>query len=191
MAPRPTPALPRTPQSEGAPADGDAEGGHIELEGYAPAYINWISNKLSRGASQYYLGLFGVGVEVWRLLMELAAKGRTTAQDASRALGMNKASVSRAMKTMQDQGLIALSLDRHDGRLRHARLTAKGRALHQRIERLALHREKVFLSVLDAQEQAQLMQMLRRLHEHLPEVERQTQLYIDTHGLTAASTERT
>lgn len=166
--------FPRDPQAPGqAPLPE-----HLRLERYAPAYINWISNKLSRGASQHYLSLFGVGIEAWRLLVELAAKGKTTAQDASRALGMNKASVSRAMKSMQAQGLIALSLDSSDGRLRHARLTPKGRSLHLRIEELALHREQAFLSVLGAHERELLLGMLRRLHDHIPEVERQTQDFI-------------
>lgn len=163
---------------------------HVDLTRYAPAYINWISNKLSRGASQHYLALFGVGVEVWRLMTEMAAKGPTTAQEASKAVGMNKASVSRAFRQMQDEGLIALSLDPQDGRLRHARLTPKGQALHQRIEQLALHRERVFLSVLSPREREQMLDMLRRLHDHLPEVEAQTQHYIRQHDLRPARTNR-
>lgn len=144
---------------------------HIDLEHYAPAYINWISNKLSRGASQQYLEQFGVGIEVWRLLMEVATRGQTSAQEAVKALGMNKASVSRALKGMLEQGLVHLALDESDGRVRQVSLTPKGRALHARIEQLALVREREFLSVLEPHERQQLIQMLRRLHDHLPEVE--------------------
>lgn len=158
---------------------------HIDLERYAPAYINWISNKLSRGASQHYLELFGVGIEVWRLLVELAIKGRTSAQEASRALGMNKASISRAIKSMVEKELIHLSLDPRDGRMRHASLTRKGRALHDRIERLALFREREFLSVLDEAEQALLIDMLHRLHDHLPDVEVRTRQFIQSEGMGA------
>lgn len=156
---------------------------HLRLQGYAPAYINWISNKLSRGASQHYLALFGVGIEVWRLLVELAEKGSITALDAAKALGMDKGSVSRALRSMQDEGLIVIRLDDADGRLRLARLTRKGRALHRRIEPLALHREQVFLSALTGAEQLQFLDMLRRLHDHLPEVEAATQHFIETQGL--------
>ena len=155
----------------------------LDLQAYAPAYINWISNKLSRGASQHYLALFGVGIEVWRLLVELAVKGQTTAQDAARNLGMDKGSVSRALRSMQADGLITVRLDADDGRLRLARLTRKGRDLHRRIEPLALHRHQVFLSALKPQEQAQFLDMLHRLHEHLPEVEAQTLRFIEAQGL--------
>ena len=32
----------------------------IDLDRYVPAYFVWIANKLTRGASQNYLNLFGV-----------------------------------------------------------------------------------------------------------------------------------
>ena len=35
----------------------------VDLDRYVPAYLTWIANKLSRGASQYYLNAFGVGIE--------------------------------------------------------------------------------------------------------------------------------
>lgn len=161
----------------------------LDLQAYAPAYINWISNKLSSGASQHYLALFGVGIEVWRLLVELAQRGPSTAQDAARALGMDKGSVSRALRSMQSDGLVSISLDARDGRLRLARLTRKGRELHRRIEPLALHRQAVFLSPLQPQEQAQFLDMLHRLHEHLPEVEAQTLKFINAQGLRPAGQE--
>ena len=82
----------------------------IDPQRYVPAYINWISNKLSRGASQHYLKCFGVGIEVWRILLLLTQQKTLTAQEAARVIGMDKASVSRAFKAMQAQGLITLSL---------------------------------------------------------------------------------
>jgi hypothetical protein len=43
---------------------------------------------------------------------------------------------------------------------------------------MAAAREKAFLSVLSAAEREVLIDMLRRLHDHLPQVEAQTQDYI-------------
>ena len=105
----------------------------IDLEHYVPAYLTWVANKLSRGASQHYLALFGVGIETWRCLVLLALHGSVTAQQVSKVIGMDKGAVSRCFKSMQEQDLIQTKLDAADGRVRVAVLTPEGRALHDRI----------------------------------------------------------
>lgn len=146
----------------------------LHLQTYIPAYLNWLSNKLSRSASEHYRRHFGVGIEVWRLLVELRTHGHTSVQEASRALGMDKASVSRALHSMEAQGLIDSVPSPHDGRARECHLTDEGAALHDRMASLALLREQALLSCLAEPERAQLLSLLQRLHAHLPEVERQT-----------------
>jgi DNA-binding MarR family transcriptional regulator len=151
----------------------------IDLDHYVPAYLTWTSNKLSRGASQHYLKVFGVGIETWRCLVLLAIEGSISAQQVSRVIGMDKASVSRCFKTMQESGFIRIALDPRDGRARIAVLTAKGRALHDEIREVALERERAFLEVLSDDESETLLNLLRRLHENLPAVETATQRFIE------------
>jgi DNA-binding MarR family transcriptional regulator len=151
----------------------------VDLERYVPAYLTWIANKLSRGASQQYLKLFDVGIETWRCLVLLAIEGRISAQKASKVIGMDKASISRTFKSMQSRGLITFSLDDEDGRLRLANLTKKGRELHDQIIGVALERERVFLSVLSPAERETLIGLLKRLHENLPAVEQATERYVE------------
>jgi len=162
----------------------------VDLERYVPALLTWISNKLSRGASQHYLNLFGVGIETWRCLVLLAIEGSITAQQVSRLIGMDKASVSRCFKSMQTQGLITLGLDASDGRMRVATATAKGRQLHDRILGIALERERAFLSVLDEDEHVVLIGLLKRLHENLPTVDAATDQYVARHFPRAATRRR-
>jgi DNA-binding MarR family transcriptional regulator len=156
-----------------------ADAGVIDLERYAPAFLTWIAAKLSRGASQQYLRVFDVGIEIWRCMVLLAVEGSISAQRISKVIGMDKASVSRCFKSMQARGLITLELDAHDGRLRVAALTTKGRELHDQIRGIALERERAFLSVLSDPEREDLLGLLKRLHENLPEVERATQRYVE------------
>ena len=153
----------------------------IDLKSYAPAYLTWIANKLSGGASSAYLRAFGVGIETWRILVLLAIEDRLTAQSISKTIGMDKASVSRVFKSMQADGLISVDLDEDDGRLRLATVTDKGRALHDRILELAQERERVLLSVLSADERVALLDLLRRLHDNLPKVEQATSEFLDLH----------
>ena len=151
---------------------------HVDLQRYVPAFLTWIANKLSRGASQHYLRVHGIGIETWRLLVLLAVEGALTAQHASKVIGMDKASVSRCFKSMQAQELITMSLDEDDGRLRIATLTAKGRKIHDDILGIALERERALLGVLKPHEQELLIALLTRLHENLPQVEVATADYV-------------
>ncbi len=172
------PASVPTRRNSSAPRPGQAV---VDLERYVPAYFTWIANKLSGGASSAYLRIFDVGIETWRLLVLLAIERELTAQSISRTIGMDKASVSRAFKSMQARGLITIGLDDADGRLRVARITAEGRALHDQILKLALERERAFLEVLNASEREVLIDLLRRLHDNLPAVEQATNEFLDRH----------
>lgn len=162
----------------------------VDLERYVPAFLTWIANKLSRGASQHYLAVFGVGIETWRCLVLLAIHGSVSAQQVSRVIGMDKASVSRCFKSMQSKGLVTMGLDAEDGRLRIATLTKKGRALHDQILGIALERERAFLSVLQPGEVTTLIGLLQRLHENLPTVETATERYVEQRFPKAAAKRR-
>ncbi|WP_051243581.1 MarR family winged helix-turn-helix transcriptional regulator [Azohydromonas australica] len=162
----------------------DAPAG-IDLDNYVPAYLTWIANKLSRGASQYYLANFDVGIEIWRCLVLLATQEQVSAQQVSKVIGLDKGAVSRCFKEMQSRGFITMGLDANDGRLRMARLTPRGRRLHDQMMGMALAREQALLSVLSAEERKTLVGLLRRLHENLPEVEVATERYLQEHAPAA------
>lgn len=153
----------------------------VDLEHYAPAYLTWIANKLSGGASSAYLRAFDVGIETWRILVLLAIEDRLTAQSISKTIGMDKASVSRVFKNMHADGMVTFDLDDNDGRLRLATITDKGRALHDQILELAQERERALLSVLSADERSTLLDLLRRLHDNLPHVEQATAAFLAHH----------
>lgn len=171
---------PATPRAGRRLADGQRQP-VIDLERYVPGYLTWIANKLTRGASQAYLAAFDTGVESWRLLVLLAIETSISAQRCSKVIGMDKASVSRAFKTMQARGLISIGLDGSDGRLRVATITARGRRLHDRIMAMALARERALLAVFDDRERELLIGLLRRMHENLPAVEEATERYLAQH----------
>jgi len=161
-----------------APAPAPDNRSVLDLDRYTVAYLVWTANKLSRGASHNYLKLFGVGVETWRCLVLLAIHNSVPAQQISQVMGMDKASVSRCFKIMQQKGLILMGLDASDGRVRIATLTPKGRALHDQILEMALERERVLLSVLSETERETLLRLLKRVHENLAAVETATASYI-------------
>jgi DNA-binding MarR family transcriptional regulator len=150
----------------------------LDLDRYVTAYFVWIANKLTRGASQHYLNLFGVGSEVWRCMVLLAIHDTISAQQVSQIIGMDKASVSRCFKQMAAKKLIALELNAADGRIRLASLTLHGRHVHDQILGIALARECALVQVLSTDEIDTLLGLLKRMHENLPAVELATQAFI-------------
>lgn len=158
----------------------------VDLQHYAPAYFTWIANKLSGGASQAYLAAFDVGIETWRLLVLLAIEPALSARRICKVIGMDKASVSRAFRSMQERGLIIIGLDPQDGRLRVATITPAGRELHDKILGIALERDRALMSVLGPEEREVLLGLLRRVHDNLPAVEAATARYLALHYPHAA-----
>lgn len=158
----------------------------LDLDRYVPAVLTWVANKLSRGASKHYRNVWGVGIESWRCMALLANEKEVTAQQICRVIGLDKASASRCLKTMQAQGWIDIKLDPNDGRLRVATLTPAGRALHDEIIELALAREQALLSVLGPDDLETLIVLLRRLHENLPAVEVASKRWVADYRAAAA-----
>ena len=53
--------------------------------------------------------------------------------------------------------------------------------MHDAIRELALERERSLLAPLSPAERAQLLDMLHRMHEHLPQVEQATERFLAQH----------
>jgi DNA-binding MarR family transcriptional regulator len=91
---------------------------------------------------------------------------------------MDKATVSRCFKKMRARGMIVLTTDQRDGRIRRAVLTRHGRELHDLVLEVALQREHALTHVLDEREKGTLLDLLKRLHENLPVVEEATHRFV-------------
>ncbi|CAN5469677.1 MarR family transcriptional regulator [soil metagenome] len=191
--PKPAPTMPSRsirPKKIADPAPAEPLPPVVDLDRYVPAFLTWIANKLSRGASQHYLTVADVGIETWRCLVLLAIEGSISAQQVSKVIGMDKGSVSRCFKSMQAKGLITLGLDAGDGRVRIATLTKQGRKLHDQMLGIAMERERALLAVLNPAERDTLIALLSRLHENLPEVDAATERYVAKNFPKAASRQR-
>ena len=136
---------------------------------YVPALINFLGNKLAAGASSSYRREFGVGVTEWRILSLLAVEKSCTAQQICQFFDLDKGLVSRTTKLLVDNGSVTVT-DQAGGSKRTIALTKAGRALHDKIIKLALDRERTLLSCLDGREVDVLIDLLRRLLAQAPAV---------------------
>lgn len=139
----------------------------IDIASFPPAYLTFIANKWSRSASKLYLHRFGIGVEAWRILGILAIDGRQTAHRIVEVICMDKASVSRNLKSLHEAGLITLTIDPGDARQKLAELTQAGFAVHDRIFAVAVARAEKLTACLSAEEKASFLQLLARVHANL------------------------
>ncbi len=153
----------------------------IDLGHYAPAYFTFIATKMASGAAAVYRKHFGVGIEIWRVLVMLAIDEKVSVNMVCKLIGMDKGSVSRCFKSMYEKGLITFSTDPADGRVRYATLTQAGRDKHDQIKKVALERERALLSCISAEETEVLIKLLHRLHTNLPNVEKATAAYVHEH----------
>lgn len=138
----------------------------LRLDHYVPGLLLWVSNRLTSTASQLYRTRFGIGVTEWRVLSYFQVYPWSTASSACELMGLDKAAVSRSVATLCDCGF----LEPRPAGLRRVeyRLTAAGRAMHDRVAVAALSREEVLLDGFSAGERAMLIGFLHRMLANIP-----------------------
>lgn len=129
-----------------------------------PYHLVTIGNAISWGSAREYLRRFGIGVNEWRLLAHVANEPGCTATDISQFLRIDKAVVSRNLKSLVDKGLIGI--DAADG-IRGLYLTDDGVTMHDDVLPIAIRREQILLDGFDDDDREALMGMLRRMHSNL------------------------
>src|SRR3974390_2800763 len=133
----------------------------LDLDHYVPAYLTYLSGKISSSASAAYRPQFGVGIPDWRIMALLANEPWITAGRICDVIGLDKAAVSRSVREMKRADIVETG----DNPYRQLiALTRKGLALHDRIVRLSLARERHLLKDFSAAERKQLINFLARMH---------------------------
>ncbi len=135
---------------------------------YVPASISIIAGVLLWGGSRIYLSHFGLGTNEWRVLSALSNYPGLTAAGVGKELGMNKAIVSRSVAVLRERRLVVLLQERGARRLY---LTGAGRAQHDAMLPIALHREQLLLAGLSHEEVATFRSLLAKILVDLPVLE--------------------
>ncbi|HWW46901.1 MAG TPA: MarR family winged helix-turn-helix transcriptional regulator [Xanthobacteraceae bacterium] len=142
----------------------------LDLDRYIPALLTFLANKLSNGSSSIYRRLFGVSVTEWRVLSMLAVESNIPAQRVCQVIGFDKAIVSRTVQVLADKGWVSVATDRKDIRRRTLALTRAGKAMHDKILKVALKRESLLISQFSPQELDLLIDFLGRMLAKVGEV---------------------
>ncbi len=151
----------------GAPG---ADRGGFALEHFLPYRLSVLTNTISGAIARLYAERFGLAIAEWRVMAVLGRFGPLSANQVCRRTAMDKVRVSRAVARLVARRLVARRADPHDRRRALLRLTAGGRATHDRIVPLARAREARLLDALSAHERAALDRLLTKLQARADEL---------------------
>jgi len=91
----------------------------------------------------------------------------STQSDLAQHSGRDKAQLARMIKGLRDRGLLAAEADPQDRRHQHLRLTPAAEALMESLDAQGRTLGRQAVTGLSAAEQAQLLSLMRRVHDNL------------------------
>jgi DNA-binding MarR family transcriptional regulator len=134
-----------------------------ELESFLPYQLSVTSNAVSSLIASRYRRRFGLKIAEWRVMAVLGDGGRMTQRALTAATVMDKVAVNRAVKVLEERGLVVRLPNPEDGRSHLLALTEEGRAIHAEVMPLARATERELLVGLSVEEEAALRRLLARL----------------------------
>jgi len=120
-------------------------------------------NLTARPFSRLYERRFRITLAEWRVMLALAERPGISASELGELLGLEKMTVSRAVRSLEVHGRLARVPDAQDMRRSTLRLTKAGLELHDLISPAARARAEQLLSALTARERATLDAVLDKL----------------------------
>lgn len=143
------------------------------LAGFLPYQLSVTSNAVSSLIAERYRKRFALKIPEWRVMAVLGdsgpegsgAGGPMTQRALTAATVMDKVTVNRAVKVLEDRGLVARVPNPGDGRSHLLALTDEGRAIHAEVMPLARATEADLLEGLASEDEARLRGLLAALRE--------------------------
>ena len=134
------------------------------LEQFLPYRLSLLSNTVSEGIAITYRTEHGLSVTEWRVIAILGRFPGQTASEVVHRTAMDKVAISRAVKKLQDKGLVERQEHEEDRRRQPLSLTSDlGRPLYRAIIPQALDYERDLLDTLSKNEQQQLHAIIEKL----------------------------
>lgn len=138
-----------------------------QLAGFLPYQLSVASNAVSSLIAERYRKRFALKIPEWRVMAVLGDSGDRagpmTQRDLTDATVMDKVAVNRAVKVLEDRGLVARVPNPGDGRSHLLELTGEGRAIHAEVMPLAQGIERELLAGLAPGEEDLLRRLLAQM----------------------------
>lgn len=142
-------------------------GASLRLPSYLPYRLSVASNKASGLIARAYQAKFGLSIWEWRVIAVLGEGRPLTAQALCEATAMDKVTVSRAIRALDERGLVQRKPNPGDKRASDVTLTVQGGEVYAEVAPLALRYEQTLLEGFSDDERHQLMALLEKLEARL------------------------
>lgn len=142
----------------------------LTLAAFLPYQLSITSNAVSDLIARAYRGKFALKVPEWRVMAVLGESEVATQRQLVAATAMDKVTVNRACKALEERALISRVPNSSDGRSHHLALTHAGRDLYEQIAPEALALEAELEKILGSGEAKMLEAMLAQLRARVAEL---------------------
>lgn len=109
----------------------------FDLDGFLPYQLNVAATRISRRFAALYREEAGLTIPEWRVLAHLGNSGPVSVRDITARVNLDKSMVSRAASRLETEGIVSITTHAKDRRLVVLELTDAGRALMERLGRIA------------------------------------------------------
>lgn len=145
-------------------------GKKLTLSAFLPYQLSITSNAVSDLIARAYRGKFALKIPEWRVMALLGEAEVATQRELVAATAMDKVTVNRACKALEERALINRVPNTKDGRSHHLALTKSGRDLYEQIVPQALQLEAELEEILGSGEAKILENMLAQLRARVAEL---------------------
>lgn len=135
----------------------------FDLESFLPYLLNQAAEATSKSFHATYKATYGMTRTQWRVLANLGKFGSMTARDICVISHMEKTKVSRAVATLETEGLLAREQSQEDRRAEILSLTDQGRAVFVDLGQRALDYDRDLRAKLGQDIAAGLDELLHRI----------------------------
>lgn len=156
-------------RDDGSPGSEGYEDEHryIKLSNFLPSILRHLAETISVKLSKSYNGEQQLTVTEWRILLQLAQHRSLHAMQIVENTTMEKSKVSRALSSMQAEGIVLRQTDPQDNRRQLLQLTDYGSQIFTNLVPQVLDWEKDLIACYDASEYRDLLYLLNKLRLHL------------------------
>lgn len=142
----------------------------LTLSAFLPYQLSITSNAVSDLIARAYRGKFALKIPEWRVMAVLGESDVATQRQLVTATAMDKVTVNRACKALEERDLINRVPNISDGRSHLLALTSAGRDLYEQIVPEALALEAELEKILGSGEAKMLEAMLAQLRARVAEL---------------------
>lgn len=139
----------------------------LQLENYLPYLINRVGAALVIRFAQDTLARHGLSIAMWRVLAALSTNGEQRQIDLSEMTSIDASTLSRLVARLARIGFATRMRSKTNNREVVVQLTARGRALVERLIPVAEGLEKTAIAEISSKDLSTLKQCLRLMYKNL------------------------